>query len=109
MTSEEYLIIKNHPTIGENIVKPIILLEKERRIIQCHHERWDGNGYPAGLKGADIPILARILSVADSYDAMTNNRPYRAAMPKEKAIEELIQNVNAQFDPDVVNAYIKIL
>jgi response regulator RpfG family c-di-GMP phosphodiesterase len=109
LTQEEYLIIKNHPTIGENIVKPIILLEKERRIIQCHHERWDGNGYPIGLKGADIPMLARILSVADSYDAMTNNRPYRTAMSKEKAIEELIQNVNAQFDPDVVNAYIKIL
>ncbi|HQK99688.1 MAG TPA: response regulator [Smithellaceae bacterium] len=109
LSEEEYLIIKNHPTIGENIVKPIILLEKERRIIQCHHERWDGSGYPHGLKGPDIPVLARILAVADAYDAMTNNRPYRPAMSRERAIEELIQNVNVQFDPDVVNAYIKIL
>ena len=109
LTEEEYLIIKNHPTIGENIVKPILLLEKERRIIQCHHERWDGNGYPLGLKGQDNPILARILPVADSYDAMTNNRPYRPAMSSQQAIEELIQNVNLQFDPDVVNTYIKIL
>ncbi|MFO7569600.1 MAG: response regulator [Smithellaceae bacterium] len=109
LTDEEYLIIKNHPTIGENIVKPIILLDKERRIIQSHHERWDGSGYPMGLKGEDIPLLARILSVADAYDAMTNNRPYRPEMPREKAVEELIQNVNIQFDPDVVNAYLKIL
>ena len=109
LTTEEYLIIKNHPTIGENIVKPIILLDKERRIIQCHHERWDGTGYPIGLKGNDIPFLARILSVADSFDAMTNNRPYRSAMLKEEAIGELVRNKATQFDPDVVDAYIKIL
>ena len=109
LTDEEYMIIKNHPTVGENILKPIMLLDKERRIIQCHHERWDGNGYPLGLKGNDAPYLARILSVADSFDAMTNNRPYRLAMPIEKAIEELVQNKGTQFDPDIVDAYIKIL
>lgn len=109
LTDEEFLIIRNHPIIGENIVKPIILLEKERRIIQCHHERWDGRGYPAGLKGTEIPYLARILSVADSYDAMTNARPYRPNMPKEDAIEQLVMNKGTQFDPDVVDAYIKIL
>ena len=109
LTEDEYLIIQNHPLIGENIVKPIILLEKERRIIKCHHERWDGRGYPSGLKGDEIPFLARILSVADSYDAMTNTRPYRPAMPKEEAIEELIRNKNTQFDANVVSAYIQIL
>jgi response regulator RpfG family c-di-GMP phosphodiesterase len=109
LTDEEYLIIQNHSTIGENIVKPLILLDKERRIIQCHHERWDGRGYPLGLKGTDIPYLARLLTIADSYDAMTNTRPYRAAMPKEKAIEELVNNKNSQFDPDIVDAYVKIL
>ena len=109
LSQEEYMIIKNHPTVGENILKPILLLDKERRIIQCHHERWDGGGYPIGLKGNDIPLLARILSVADSFDAMTNNRPYRSAMPKEEAIQELVANKNTQFDPDVVDAYIKIL
>lgn len=109
LTDEEYLIIKNHPTIGENILKPMILLEKERLIVQCHHERWDGKGYPLGLKGHDIPLLARILSVVDSFDAMTNNRPYRPAMSRETAIQELLTNINTQFDPDIVHAYIKIL
>jgi HD-GYP domain-containing protein (c-di-GMP phosphodiesterase class II) len=109
LTDEEYLIIQNHSTVGENILKPIILLDKERRIIQCHHERWDGQGYPLRLKGTDIPYLARLLSVVDSYDAMTNNRPYRPALPKEAAIEELIKNKNTQFDPDIVEAYLKII
>lgn len=109
LTDEEYLIIKNHPAIGENILKPIMLLDKERRIIQCHHERWDGKGYPLGMKGNDTPYLARILAVADSFDAMMNNRPYRSAMPKENAIKELVINKNTQFDPDIVDAYIKIL
>jgi len=109
LTKEEYLIIKNHPTIGENILKPVILLDKERKIIQCHHERWDGKGYPLGISGNDIPFLARILAVADSFDAMTNNRPYRPAMSIEKAVEELVKNKNTQFDPDIVEALIKII
>jgi response regulator RpfG family c-di-GMP phosphodiesterase len=109
LTDEEYMVIKNHPTIGENILKSIVLLDKERMIIQCHHERWDGNGYPQGLRGPDIPFLARILTVVDSFDAMNNNRPYRSALSKEDAIEELIRNKNTQFDPDIVDAYIKIL
>jgi putative nucleotidyltransferase with HDIG domain len=109
LTMEEFMVIKNHPTIGENILKPVILLDKERKIIQYHHERWDGKGYPTGLAGKDIPFLARILAVADSFDAMTSSRPYRAAMPQEKSIEELIRNKNTQFDADVVDAYIKIM
>lgn len=109
LTAEEFMIIKNHPTIGENILRPVMLLEKERKIIQCHHERWDGKGYPLGLAGTDIPYLARILAVADSFDAMTNNRPYRPAMPIEKAIDELLKNKNTQFDADIVNAFVKIL
>jgi putative nucleotidyltransferase with HDIG domain len=109
LTLEEFLIIKNHPTIGENILRPVILLDKERKIIQCHHERWDGKGYPLGIAGTEIPYLARILAIADSFDAMTNNRPYRPAMPVEKAIDELIKNKNTQFDEDIVNAFVKII
>ena len=109
LTPEEYLIIKNHPTIGENILKPLILLDKERRIIQCHHERLDGQGYPLGISGNDIPFLARILSVADSFDAMTNLRPYRPALPVEEAVKELVKNKNTQFDADIVEALIKII
>lgn len=109
LTDEEYLIIKNHSTIGENIVSPLTLLDRERTIIKCHHERWDGNGYPVGLKERDIPYLARILSVVDGYDAMTNKRPYRPAMHKDNVINELILNSNTQFDPDIVKAYIQII
>lgn len=109
LTDEEYLIIKNHPTIGENILRPVVLLEKERKIIHCHHERWDGKGYPMGIAGKEIPLLARILAVADSYDAMTNNRPYRPAMTAEKAVEELVRNKNSQFDENVVAAFINIV
>ena len=109
LTAEEYMIIKNHPTIGENILRPVVLLEKERKIVQCHHERWDGKGYPLGISGTEIPFLARILMVADSYDAMTSNRPYHLPMPLETAIAELLNNKNTQFDADVVDAFIKIL
>ena len=109
LTQEEYMIIKNHPSIGENILKPIILLDEERKIIQCHHERWDGRGYPQGLKGKEIPFLARMMAVVDAFDAMTSDRTYRPAMSKDQAIAELIANKKTQFDPDIVDAYIKIL
>lgn len=109
LTVEEFMIIKNHPTIGENILRPVVLLEKERKIIQCHHERWDGKGYPLGIAGTEIPYLARILSVADSFDAMTNNRPYRSAMTQERAVAELIANKNTQFDADIVDAFVEII
>jgi len=109
LTAEEYMIIKNHPTIGENILRPVVLLEKERKIIQCHHERWDGKGYPLGIAGNEIPCLARILAVADSFDAMTSDRPYHPAMPLEKAVDELVANKNTQFDADVVDSFLKVL
>jgi len=109
LTAEEYMIIKNHPTIGENILRPVVLLEKERKIIQCHHERWDGKGYPLGVSGTEIPCLARILAVADSFDAMTSDRPYHPAMPLDKAVDELVANKNTQFDADVVDSFLKIL
>jgi response regulator RpfG family c-di-GMP phosphodiesterase len=109
LTLEEYLVIKNHPAIGENILKPVVLLDKERKVIHCHHERWDGKGYPLGIAGNGIPYLARILAVADSFDAMTNNRPYRPAMQIGQAIDELIRNKNTQFDGEIVDAFIKTL
>ena len=109
LTAEEYLIIKNHSVIGENIIRPVILLDKERKIIQCHHERWDGKGYPLGIAGEEIPYLARILAAADSFDAMTNDRPYHPRMSVEEAVDELVKNKNTQFDTDIVDAFIKIL
>jgi HD-GYP domain-containing protein (c-di-GMP phosphodiesterase class II) len=109
LTDEEYAIIKNHPSIGETILQSIVIFENERNIILHHHERWDGRGYPDGLAGEDIPFLARILCVVDSYDAMTNTRPYRKAMRVEDAIVELLKNRNTQFDEKVVDCMVKLI
>lgn len=106
LTDEEYEIIKTHPTIGENILKSIKLFETERKIVRHHHERWDGKGYPDGLSGKEIPLLSRILSVADAYDAMTSDRPYRKGLSVEKAIGELRRNCDTQFDREIVDTFI---
>jgi response regulator RpfG family c-di-GMP phosphodiesterase len=109
LTDEEFDVIKNHPGIGESILKPLPILDTERLIIRHHHERWDGKGYPDGLQGSDIPFLSRILTVVDSFDAMMNNRPYRKAMEREEAVCELRRNINRQFDEEIVNYFIKII
>ena len=109
LTDEEFDVIKNHPVIGENILKPLPILDTERLIIRHHHERWDGKGYPDGLHGSDIPFLSRIITVVDAFDAMTNNRPYRKAMEIKEAIFELNKNINRQFDQGIVNCFIRIL
>jgi response regulator RpfG family c-di-GMP phosphodiesterase len=109
LTMEEFSIIKNHSIIGENILKPVLLFENETRTIRHHHERWDGQGYPDGLTGNAIPLNSRILAVIDSFDAMTNNRPYRKALKLDKALNELTQNSGLQFDKKVVDTFLKIL
>lgn len=106
LTGEEYEIVKRHPVIGESIIKDLGLGAEERAIIRHHHERWDGKGYPDGLGGHDIPLLARIVAVADAFDAMTSKRAYRDSLPVEKALNELINNRSKQFDPDVVDAFL---
>ncbi len=108
LTDEEYEIIKNHPAIGENILRSIALFEDERKIIRHHHERWDGKGYPDGLSGENIPFSSRILSVADSFDAMTTDRPYRKGLETDEAMGELQRNRNIQFDKDVVDAFMSV-
>jgi putative nucleotidyltransferase with HDIG domain len=107
LTEEEYGIIKSHSTIGDDILTPIALFEKERTIIRHHHEYWDGSGYPDGLAGETIPLLSRMIAVADAYDAMTTNRPYRLSMSHTEAISELRRAGGAQFDPKVVDAFIR--
>ena len=86
-----------------------MLLQELKHIseyILCHHERWDGKGYPQGLSGKDIPLLSRILTIVDSYDAMTQDRVYRKAMTKDEAIEEIIKNAGTQFDPDIARIFV---
>lgn len=102
LTDEEYQKIKNHPLIGDRIIAPLGLTEVERRIIRHHHERVDGRGYPDGLKGDEICILARIASVADAFDAMTSTRSYRQARSPEEAIQEISRCGGTQFDLGVV-------
>jgi len=105
LTREEYEIIKRHPVIGAEIVGHIGLLQEEAEIIRYHHERFDGKGYPEGLKGEEIPLLARILAVADTYDAMTTRRPYRPSFSAETAYKEIIRCSGTQFDPEIVEVF----
>jgi response regulator RpfG family c-di-GMP phosphodiesterase len=108
LTPDEFAEIKNHPLIGVNIVSPLGLDAQEQAIIRNHHERWDGKGYPDGLSGEGIPRLSRILTVADSFDAMNSNRAYRKSLPFQECIDELERNSGTQFDPDVVEAAISV-
>ena len=109
LTEEEYRIIKDHSTIGENILQSVALFEEERKVIRHHHERWDGRGYPDGLAGEEIPLLARILAVSDTFDAMTSDRPYRKGLKVTDAIEELRRNSGSQFDKEIVDIFISTL
>jgi putative nucleotidyltransferase with HDIG domain len=105
LTSEEFEKIKEHPAIGANILEQLGMWEKERKIIRHHHERFDGTGYPDGLKQEQIPFLARILSVADVYDAMASDRAYRKRMEEELILKVIHEGAGTQFDPDVVTAF----
>ncbi len=106
LTKEEFEIMKSHPMIGEDIVGILSLGELETAIVRNHHERFDGRGYPDGLGGKDIPLVARIFAVVDTYDAMTTTRPYRPARTHEEAIAELIRCSGSQFDREIVEAFI---
>jgi putative nucleotidyltransferase with HDIG domain len=105
LTEEEFRIIKEHPVIGANIVERLGLWDREKNIIKCHHERFDGKGYPDGLAGENIPMLARILSVADVYDAIASDRAYRLKMEEPKILQIMYGGSGTQFDPDVIETF----
>lgn len=105
LTPEEWDIIQTHSLIGENIVKPLGFLSKEGQIIRTHHECYDGSGYPDGLRGEEIPLSARIIAVADSYDAMTMERPYRTAKTPVQTMNEIEKLQSVKYDPYVVKAF----
>lgn len=109
LTPEEYEAIKQHPVIADNIVKPLGLIQSERGIIRHHHERIDGAGYPDKLSGEEIPFLARILAVADAFDAMTSTRPYRDSLSVSVAIDELRRCSGTQFEPKAVKAMLRCI
>jgi response regulator RpfG family c-di-GMP phosphodiesterase len=105
LTQDEYEIFKRHPAYGKDILDPIKFLHPLVPGVHLHHERWDGRGYPIGLKGNDVPLIARIISVADTYDAMTSDRAYRRALPHEVAVGEIERCSGSQFDPEVSHSF----
>lgn len=109
LNSEEWGVMKKHPLRGEEIIQPFKLLHIEQTMIRHHHERFDGNGYPDKLKGEEIPIYARILAMADSFEAMISDRPYRSRLSLQEAKKELERCKGTQFDPKVVEAFLRAL
>jgi diguanylate cyclase (GGDEF)-like protein/PAS domain S-box-containing protein len=106
LNDEEWIEMKRHPEIGYRILQSVPELVHIAKYVLSHHERWDGKGYPEGLKSEEIPLLSRIISVVDAYDAMTNDRSYRRGLSKEEAMEELKTNAGSQFDPEIVELFI---
>jgi len=104
----DFDLLQRHPGIGDRILEPVAFLREARKIVVQHHERFDGKGYPNGLSGNDILLEAKIISVADTYDAMTSDRPYRAALPHEVTLQELQDCAGSQFDPAIVNHFIEM-
>lgn len=109
LTDDEYSEIKNHPSIGAHILSTATIFKDIIPIVKHHHERYDGHGYPAQLKGEDIPYLARITAIADSFDAMTSRRTYRDSLPIETVISEFKRCKKTQFDPEITDAFLDIL
>ena len=107
LTDDEYEVFKKHPGFGKDILSPIKFLHPLIPGVHLHHERFDGRGYPLGLKGTTIPIIARLISVADTYDAMTSDRSYRRALPHEVALAEIERCSGSQFDPDIAGNFIE--
>lgn len=109
LTAEEWIIMRQHPVYAYELLSSISYLNRALDIPYCHHERWDGEGYPQGIRGEKIPIAARAFSVADVYDALRSERPYRAAWPKEKVCRHIRDQAGKQFDPRVVETLLEIL
>lgn len=109
LTIEEFEVIKKHPVYGHDFLSTSSDLRELAKYVLYHHERWDGKGYPSGLAGEDIPIISRIITVVDAWDAMTSDRPYRKGLSFEKAKSELIEHSDMQFDPNIVKRFIEII
>ena len=109
LTEQERAIVQKHPQTAYDLLKPIAYLENALDIPFCHHEKWDGSGYPRGLKGQEIPLAARIFAIVDVWDALTSDRPYRKAWPRNKVIEYLLNESGRHFDPLVLDVFLKMI
>jgi putative nucleotidyltransferase with HDIG domain len=108
LTDEEFEIIKGHPDIAANILSSLEFLTEVVPLVRHHHEHYAGGGYPLGIAGEDIPLGARIIAVADAFNAMTSDRPYRTSLAHDVAIRELMKHSGTQFDPEVVRAFLRV-
>jgi HD-GYP domain-containing protein (c-di-GMP phosphodiesterase class II) len=106
---DEWSVMRNHPLIGAQIVAPFDFFAGGALMIRHHHERWDGSGYPDGLAADEIPLGARIIAVADVYDALTSSRPYRAALPHATALDHLASAAGATLDEDAVSVFVGLI
>ena len=109
LTEEEWIIMQKHPEYAYHLLLPIAFLKPALDIPYCHHEKWDGTGYPRGLKGEEIPLAARIFAVADVYDALTSDRPYRPAWEKEKTLDHIRSLSGMHFDPEIVDTFLQMI
>jgi PAS domain S-box-containing protein/putative nucleotidyltransferase with HDIG domain len=109
LTDEEWVVMRKHPTFAFELLSPIAYLQRALDIPYCHHEKWDGMGYPRGLKGEQIPLMARIFAVADVWDALTSDRPYRKAWPRDKALQYIREQSGKYFDPHIVKNFLEIV
>jgi putative two-component system response regulator len=109
LTTEEWVVMKKHPEYAYRLLSPIDYLKAALDIPYCHHERWDGTGYPRGLKGDEIPLSARIFAVVDVFDALSTDRPYRAAFPIDRIVAYLTESTGSHFDPGVLEAFLLII
>ncbi len=109
LTDDEWRVMRTHPIIGVTLVQPLHLMGDAVGILRSHHERWDGRGYPEGLRGEDIYLPARILMLADAFDAMTSDRSYRKALPIHVALEEIDTNAGTQFDPEMAKVWVALV
>jgi HD-GYP domain-containing protein (c-di-GMP phosphodiesterase class II) len=109
LTDEEWLVMKKHPSFAYEMLSPIRYLRLALDIPYCHHEKWDGSGYPRGLKGAQIPLVGRIFAVVDVWDALRSDRPYRPAWTEERVREYIRSSAGTHFDPQVVDVFLQLL
>jgi HD-GYP domain-containing protein (c-di-GMP phosphodiesterase class II) len=109
LTPEEVAVFRQHPEKGKRILDPVPCLHGLIDGCWCHHEWFDGGGYPRGLRGHDIPLVGRVVAIADAYDAMTSDRAYRRALPHEVAISEIERCAGTQFDPELADAFVRFV
>ena len=109
LSAEEWVIMRKHPEYAYEFLSPIVYLHDALEIPYCHHEKWDGSGYPRGLRGEQIPLAARIFAIVDVWDALRSDRPYRAAWPDEKVREHIQALAGIHFDPKVVREFMRMI